>query len=91
MKSRLLVPLLLLFPAFYCGGKLARNYLEDTITANRDKPLLALQAQQEKEFELFKQRQAKKLAADNERTAEQCRSILAALNEVHPDYWKGQK
>lgn len=51
MKSRLLVPLLLLLPAVYCGGKLAGNCLEKTIAANRDRPLLELQAQQAKELE----------------------------------------
>ena len=46
MKSRLMIPLLLLLPAFYCGGKLAGNCLENTIAANRDKRLRELQAQQ---------------------------------------------
>ena len=37
MKLRLL-GLLLLLPAVYCGGKLAGNYLDEAMSANRDKP-----------------------------------------------------
>jgi hypothetical protein len=90
MKLKLL-GLLLLIPVFFVAGKLAGNYLDDAMSANRDKPLLELQAQQEKEFAEFKQRQAEKLAADNERTAEQCRILTEGVKALPPEYWQARQ
>jgi hypothetical protein len=80
MKLRLL-GLLVLIPVFVVAGKLAGSSLDSMTAANRDKPLLELQAQHAKEFAEFQHRQAEKLAADNERTAEQCRLLTEAVRE----------
>jgi hypothetical protein len=86
-----MIPLLLLLPAFYCGGKVIGNYLEYKRAEIAGRPLREQQAQHAKELEAFKQAQAEKLAADNARTAEQCRRITEVLKALPPEYWEARK